>query len=439
MLTAIADELSAEFARRPWFELYGRVVKVVGLTIESVGPHAHVGDICAVMSNDTVLCQAEVVGFKDGRLLLMPLGELSSVSPGADVRALHQRLRIPCGSELLGRVVNGLGQPLDSGGPLARVGLRDVDGVPPNPLERPPIRHQLQTGVRVIDGLMSIGQGQRLGIFAGSGVGKSTLLSMIARNTSADVNVIALIGERGREVREFLERDLGQEGLAKSVVVVATSDQPPLIRLKAAFTATAIAEHFRDQGLNVNLLMDSVTRFAMAQREVGLAVGEPPTSRGYTPSVFSLMPRLLERAGTASNGTITAFYTVLVDGDDLNDPIADAVRGILDGHVVLSRELANAGRFPAVDVLASLSRLFSTVVDKPQVVAAQQVRRWMQRYREVEDLLRIGAYQRGADPETDVAIQRMPQILAFLQQDTDEGCSISDVKSELLQLAGVTA
>ena len=421
----------------PLFRSYGRVSKVIGMTVESTGPHANIGDLCQISSGAGSSCLAEVVGFRDGRLVLMPLGELSSVAPGADVMALHRKLTVPCGTGLLGRVLDGLGKPLDGAGPLVDVTARSVDANPPNPLLRVPISRQLQTGVRVIDGLLSVGEGQRMGIFAGSGVGKSSLLSMIARRTSADVNVIALVGERGREVREFLERDLGEQGRRRSVVVVATSDQPALIRLKAAFVATAIAEHFRDQGLSVNLMMDSVTRFAMAQREVGLAVGEPPTSRGYTPSVFALLPKLMERAGGSDKGMITAFYTVLVDGDDMNDPIADSVRGILDGHIVLSRELANAGRFPAVDVLVSLSRLFPALASTVHREAALQVRRWLQRYHEVEDLLRIGAYQIGTDPETDLAIHKLSEIRAFLQQSQEDPSDMQTTLEQLVQLVGV--
>jgi flagellum-specific ATP synthase len=421
-----------------WFRLYGRVVKVVGMTVESAGPYAKLGDICAISSQQGDHCLAEVVGFRGERLVLMPLGDLSSVGPGADVLALGQQLSVACGPGLLGRVLNGLGDPIDGRGPLVDTRLRPIDASPPNPLARQRIERQIQTGVRVIDGLLPVGLGQRMGIFAGSGVGKSTLLGMIARNTSADVNVIALVGERGREVREFLENDLGEEGRRRSVVVVATSDQPALLRLKAAFVATAIAEYFRDQGLAVNLMMDSVTRVAMAQREIGLAVGEPPTSRGYTPSVFALLPKLLERAGAGETGAITAFYTVLVDGDDMNDPIADAVRGILDGHIVLSRDLANAGRYPPVDVLASVSRLFSALAGPEHRRAAMQVRTWLQRYSEVEDLIRIGAYQSGVDAETDVAVSRLPQIRAFLAQTADESASLEETLQALQELAGVS-
>ncbi|WP_051662909.1 FliI/YscN family ATPase [Alicyclobacillus macrosporangiidus] len=435
----MADELAGILASQPLYRLYGRVTKVVGLTVESIGPPARVGELCRVFADGDAECLAEVVGFRDERLVLMPMGEVSAMAPGADVLATGEVLCAPCGEGLLGRVLDGLGEPLDGLGPLRAEVRRPVDAMPPNPLQRPRIDRPLQTGVRAIDSLLTVGAGQRMGIFAGSGVGKSTLLSMIARNTSADVNVIALIGERGREVNEFIERDLGEEGLSKSVIVVATSDQPALVRLKSAFVATTIAEWFRDQGRSVNLMMDSLTRFAMAQREIGLAVGEPPASRGYTPSVLAMLPRLLERAGTARRGVITAFYTVLVDGDDLNDPIADAVRGILDGHIVLSRQLANAGRFPAIDVLQSLSRVFPALADERQKAAAQQVRAWLQKYSEVEDLLRIGAYQRGADAEADVAVSMFPKVAQFLAQSADEPATLGESVEELNRLAGVSA
>ncbi|MDQ0190558.1 flagellum-specific ATP synthase [Alicyclobacillus cycloheptanicus] len=434
-----AAEVVRQLHNTHWYRLYGRVVKVIGMTMESVGPHANLGDLCAVFTDQEEPCLAEVVGFRDSRLILMPLGDVSAVSPGANVLALRTRLNVPVGDGLLGRVLNGLGQPMDGLGPLLDRDTAPIDAAPPNPLERLPIDQPLQTGVRAIDSLLTVGAGQRIGLFAGSGVGKSTLLSMIARNTSADVNVIALVGERGREVREFIERDLGASGLARSVVVVATSDQPALIRLKAAFVATAIAEHFRDRGQSVNLMMDSVTRFAMAQREIGLAVGEPPTSRGYTPSVFHLLPKLMERTGAGRTGTITAFYTVLVDGDDMNDPIADTVRGILDGHIVLTRSMANAGRFPAIDVLASLSRLFSHLAKPGHAAAAVQLRSWLTKYREVEDLIRIGAYQPGSDPEADIAISMLPRIRAFLEQRTDERSSFAETMEQLFALTGVQA
>ncbi|MFB5191429.1 FliI/YscN family ATPase [Alicyclobacillus fastidiosus] len=417
-------------------KVYGKVTKVIGMTVESSGPLASLGDICLIYGQRSQ-CRAEVIGFREGNLVLVPLGELGDIGPGADVLALHTRLTVNCGAGLLGRIVDGLGQPMDGLGPIRDVVAREIEQLPIDPLRRRRIEHAVQTGVRVIDGLLTVGNGQRVGIFAGSGVGKSTLLSMIARGTAADVNVIALVGERGREVREFIERDLGEEGLKRSVVVVATSDQPALIRLKAAFVATAIAEHFRDEGLHVNFMMDSVTRFAMAQREVGLAAGEPPTARGYTPSVFAAMPKLLERTGPGETGSITAFYTVLVDGDDMNDPIADTVRGILDGHIVLSRKLANAGHFPAVDVLSSVSRLFSTVADKRHQSAAQLARTWLSRFRDVEDLLRIGAYRSGSDVDTDMAIAKVPEVNALLTQGTDDLTDMSSTIETLGQITGV--
>jgi flagellum-specific ATP synthase len=439
MLPQSLHDLLHDLTRRPWYQLYGKVTKVVGMTIESIGPTAKLGDVCVIRSEAGGDCLAEVVGFRGPNLVLMPLGELHSIAQGAEVMVESDGLSVPCGVGLFGRVLDGLGHPIDGLGPVWQAEPRRLNGVPPHPLRRPPIRKPLQTGVKAIDTLLTVGEGQRMGIFAGSGVGKSTLLSMIARNTTADVNVIALVGERGREVREFIDHDLGPDGLRKSVVVVATSDQPALVRMKAAYVATAIAEYFRDQGLAVNLMMDSVTRFAMAQREIGLAAGEPPTSRGYTPSVFALLPKLLERAGTVEGGSITAFYTVLVDGDDLNDPIADAVRGILDGHIVLSRQLANAGQFPAIDVLASISRLFNTLANASHKSAAHQVRSWLQRYREVEDLIRIGAYQTGTDAETDIAIERHGPILKFLQQDSSASFSLEESMAQLYELAGVSA
>lgn len=435
------ERLESIIAALPDLQLirtYGRVTKVVGMTLESSGPHSKLGDLCMVNTGRS-WCLAEVVGFHDEKLVLVPLGDMQDIEPGADVLATHRRLTVACGDDLLGRVLDGLGRPIDSGKPLSHLNRREIDGQAVDPLQRQRIDLSIQTGVRVIDGLLTVGNGQRVGIFAGSGVGKSTLLSMIARGTDAQVNVIALVGERGREVREFIERDLGTAGLAKSVVVVATSDQPALIRAKAAFVATAIAEHFRDRGLHVNFMMDSVTRFAMAQREVGLAAGEPPTTRGYTPSVFAMLPKLLERTGPGPSGSITAFYTVLVDGDDMNDPIADAVRGILDGHIVLSRKLANSGQFPAVDVLSSVSRLFTSVTTKTHQQNARRVRGWLTKYRDVEDLLRIGAYRMGADVDTDTAIEKVEHIQTLLQQDTEDLTPIANTVEALAQLAEVSA
>ncbi|MGG1311191.1 MULTISPECIES: flagellar protein export ATPase FliI [Cohnella] len=411
----------------------GRVAQIIGLTVESEGPDAGIGDVCMIhplKGGEPIL--AEVVGFRDNRVLLMPLGELHSIGPGCEVVTTGRPLTVQVGSELLGKVLDGLGRPLDGSRLPSRLAHYSTNNSPGNPLLRPRVTEPLGTGVRCIDGLLTVGRGQRVGIFAGSGVGKSTLLGMIARNTSADVNVIALIGERGREVLEFIERDLGPEGLARSVVVVATSDQPALIRIKGALIATTIAEYFRDRGLNVMLMMDSVTRYAMAMREVGLAIGEPPATRGYTPSVFASLPKLLERAGTGQNGSITAFYTVLVDGDDMNEPIADAVRGILDGHIVLSRQLANKGHFPAIDVLASVSRVMKDIVSAEHQDAAERLKRMLSIYKDSEDLINIGAYQRGSNPEIDKSIQFIDAIHQFTRQKTTEKVTLEEVQERLI-------
>ncbi|CAM3890746.1 flagellar protein export ATPase FliI [Cohnella lubricantis] len=411
----------------------GKVTQIIGLTVESEGPDAGIGDVCMIhplKGGEPIL--AEVVGFRDNRVLLMPLGDLHSVGPGCDVVTTGRPLTVQVGSELLGKVLDGLGRPLDGSKLPPYMPHYSTHNTPDNPLRRPRVAEPLGTGVRAIDGLLTVGQGQRMGIFAGSGVGKSTLLGMVARNTTADVNVIALVGERGREVLEFIERDLGPEGLARSVVVVATSDQPALIRIKGAMIATTIAEYFRDRGLNVMLMMDSVTRYAMAMREVGLAIGEPPATRGYTPSVFASLPKLLERAGTSSAGTITAFYTVLVDGDDMNEPIADAVRGILDGHIVLSRQLAHKGHFPAIDVLASVSRVMKDIVSDDQNDAAEQLKRLLSIYKDSEDLINIGAYQRGSNPEIDKSIQFIQSINDFTRQRTSEKVTLQDTQERLI-------
>ncbi len=411
----------------------GKVMQVIGLTVESEGPDASVGEVCVIHPiKGGSPVQAEVVGFRDNRLLLMPLGELHAIGPGCDVVATGRPLSVQVGSELLGKVLDGLGRPLDGSKLPVRMPLYSTHRSPGNPLSRPRVTEPLGTGVRAIDGLLTVGQGQRVGIFAGSGVGKSTLLGMVARNTAADVNVIALIGERGREVLEFIEKDLGPEGLARSVVVVATSDQPALIRIKGAMIATAIAEYFRDRGLNVMLMMDSVTRYAMAMREVGLAIGEPPATRGYTPSVFAALPKLLERAGTGPTGSITAFYTVLVDGDDMNEPIADAVRGILDGHIVLHRSLANKGHFPAIDVLASVSRVMNDIVSEEQRSAAEQLKRLLSIYRDSEDLIKIGAYQKGSNAEIDKSIQFIDLIHTYARQRTDEKVTFAEATERLI-------
>jgi flagellum-specific ATP synthase len=435
-MTSVMDRAATALRDADLHHRHGRVRDLIGLIVEATGLEAEVGEVCSIETGrGRSAVPAEVVGFRAGRTLLMALGEASGIGPGARVSATGRQLRVDVSDDLLGRALDGLGRPVDGYGPVGSGGSRVVQASPPDPLERPRIRERVSLGVRALDALVPCGQGQRLGIFAGSGVGKSSLLGMIARSTSAEVNVICLVGERGREVREFIERDLGPEGLARSVVVVATSDQPALVRIKAAFTATTIAEHFRDQGRDVLLMMDSVTRFAMAQREVGLAIGEPPATRGYTPSVFALLPKLLERSGTSPAGTITGLYTVLVDGDDMNEPIADAARSILDGHVVLSRDLAHAGHYPAVDVLASVSRLVGEVVAPEVRSAGNDVRKLMAAYRDKADLISIGAYVRGTDPVTDAAIDARDPIDGFLRQGVEEHSSAEEADAALLRLA----
>jgi flagellum-specific ATP synthase len=420
----------SDFARRD-----GRVSDVIGLIIEASGLTVEIGELCEVgggRNREPVPC--EVVGFREGRTLLMPLGELRGIAPGTVVRATGQPLRVPVGEQTLGRVIDGLGGVIDHGPALDPRTARSTMSSPPEPLARPRICERVPLGVRALDSLIPCGLGQRLGIFAGSGVGKSSLLGMIARSSGADVNVIALVGERGREVREFIERDIGG-AMARSVVVVATSDQPALVRIRAAFTATAIAEHFRDNGANVLLMMDSVTRFAMAQREVGLAIGEPPATRGYTPSVFALLPKLLERAGTSTAGSITGLYTVLVDGDDMNEPVADAVRAILDGHVVLTRELAHAAHYPAIDVLGSVSRLIGDITPPGVQADGQRLRAALAAYREKEDLIAIGAYQRGNSPLVDATLALGGEIERFLCQPVDEQSTLGEADAGLHALA----
>lgn len=412
----------------------GKVTQVIGLTVESEGPDVSIGDLCYIYphkSNKPL--KAEVVGFRSNKVILMPLGDLDAIGPGCDVVGTGKPLTVQVGLELLGKVLDGLGQPLDGSYLPSRMAQYSTNNLPSNPLTRPRVLNPISVGVRCIDGLLTIGKGQRVGIFAGSGVGKSTLMGMIARNTSADVNVIALIGERGREVLDFIERDLGPEGLARSVVIVATSDQPALIRIKGAMIATSIAEYFRDRGLNVMMMMDSVTRFAMAQREVGLAVGEPPATRGYTPSVFAMLPRLLERSGTGAKGSITAFYTVLVDGDDMNEPIADAVRGILDGHIVLNRSIANKGHYPAIDVLSSVSRVMKEIVPSEHMEAADQLKRLLSIYKDSEDLINIGAYQKGSNPNIDIAMENIEAIWDFTKQRTSEKLTYEEAQERLIQ------
>jgi flagellum-specific ATP synthase len=411
-----------EVARAPLFREEGKVTRVIGLVVEGVGRGCFVGELCHIEPVDGgEWTAAEVVGFRDDRILLMPLGTPEGIGMGCRIRPSGHGATVPVGPDLLGRVLDGLGRPID-GGPVPRQeAVRSLYATPLNPMERRPIDEPLDLGVAVLNGMLTVGKGQRIGIMAGSGVGKSVLIGMLARNVSADVSVIALIGERGREVREFVERILGPEGLARSVVVCATSDQAPLVRMRGAWLATSIAEYFREQGKDVLLVMDSVTRFAMAQREIGLAVGEPPATKGYTPSVFATLPRLLERAGNDSGpGSLTGLYTVLVEGDDMQDPIGDAVRGILDGHIVLSRDLAAAGHYPAVDVLGSTSRVMNVVTTEEHQQTATHIRRLLAAYRQAEDLINIGAYQAGSNPVVDEAIQRRDAINDVLRQHMNQ-------------------
>ncbi len=402
-------------------EMSGTVSKVVGITIESNGPMVKMGDVCKIYPHSgEEAVMAEVVGFKDRKVLLMPFGDVAGIGTGNKVVATGEEFRVAVGDGLKGRILDALGRPMDDLGSLNAEDTYPIESYPPNPLERVRIKEALPVGVRAIDGLLTMGRGQRIGIFAGSGVGKSTLLGMIARNSSADINVITLVGERGREVLDFVEKDLKEEGLAKSVLVIATSDQPALLRLKAAMVGTAIAEYFRDQGKNVMLMMDSLTRFAMAQREIGMTVGEPPVSRGFPPSVYAKLPKLLERSGTSKKGSITGIYTVLVEGDDMNEPISDTVRGILDGHFVLSRKLANNNQYPAIDVLASVSRLMVDIVTKEHWEMANFIKNMMTEYNDVLDLISIGAYKEGTNPKVDRAILLHEPILDMLKQAIGE-------------------
>lgn len=412
----------------------GKVAKVVGLTVESIGPAAKLNDLCHIITQDKdQVINAEVVGFRDDRVLLMPYDQTVGVGLGSRVENTGAPLKVMVGDELLGKVLDGLGNPIDGSEIHCSCGY-SVQAQPPDPLTRELIDTVLPLGVKAVDGLITVGKGQRIGIFAGSGVGKSTLMGMFARNTKADINVIALIGERGREVREFIERDLGLEGMKRSVVVVATSDKPALIRKKAAMTATAVAEYFRDQGRDVLLMMDSLTRFSMAQREIGLASGEPPVSRGYPPSVYGEMPQLLERAGRSDKGSITGLYTVLVDGDDFNEPIADTARSILDGHIVLDRKIAQKNHYPAIDVLQSISRVMSSIVDPQHKKAAGQLKNVLATYAEAEDLVNIGAYKAGSNPSIDYALSKIDAVNEFLQQDVYEKLSFEESIQRLEEL-----
>ncbi|MGE4580229.1 MAG: FliI/YscN family ATPase [Desulfuromonadales bacterium] len=429
-------ELAASIEHLNLLQVRGKVTKIVGLVVEGYCHNASVGTLCELTpldGGDPV--PAEVVGFRESRALLMPLGELRGLGPGSLIRVCQSCASMEVGEELLGRVIDAMGQPMDGGPPLNLSRRLPLYALPPGPMQRKKINQPLDLGVRAINGLLTCGIGQRMGVMAGSGVGKSVLLGTMAKHARADVNVIALIGERGREVMEFIERDLGPEGLARSVVVVATSDQSPLLRMRGAFVATTIAEYFCGQGQDVLMMMDSVTRFAMAMREVGLAVGEPPTTKGYTPSVFAMLPKLLERAGSfAGCGSITALYTVLVEGDDMNEPVADAVRSILDGHIVLSRDLAAKNHYPAIDVMVSASRVMREIVDPEHVKLAGQLREILATYREAEDLINIGAYANGSNPKIDYALTRIEAVNDFLCQGMDEAVDLESTLGQLRQV-----
>jgi flagellum-specific ATP synthase len=413
---------------------YGRVVKMVGLTVEASGPDANLSDICYITGdNQDYRKIAEVVGFRENRVVLMPYDDMTGIGVGSLVVNSHEAFKVQVGKELLGRALDGLGNPMDDTS-MNCSSYYPAQAIPPDPLKRKIIDEVLPLGVKAVDTMLTIGKGQRIGIFAGSGVGKSTLLGMFARNTKADINVIALIGERGREVREFIERDLGEEGMLRSVLVVATSDRPALIRKKAAMTATAIAEYFRDQGQDVLLMMDSLTRFCMAQREIGLASGEPPVSRGYPPSVYAEMPKLLERAGNSDCGSITGLYTVLVDGDDFNEPITDTARSILDGHIMLSRKLTEKNHYPAIDILQSISRVMSTIVTKEHKEVAGKLKNVLATYQGAEDLINIGAYKSGSNEDIDYAVAKIKEVNAFLMQDAYEKMDFSEEINMLMEI-----
>ena len=434
-----SDILKRTVEKTNLYTNYGKVTDIVGLVVESLGPdNVSVGELCYIGGHYDDGIRAEVVGFRGRKILLMPLGEIEGIRLGTSVFRANRQFSIPVGRGLLGRVVNGLGEPIDGKGPIHSESVKTLQGKPPDPLSRRRVKEPLGTGVKALDGLVSLGLGQRMGIFAGSGVGKSTLMGMIARHSSADVNVIALVGERGKEVLDFIEDMLGPDGLRRSVVVVATSDQPALIRLKAPFVATAIAEYFRDFGNDVILMMDSLTRVAMAQREVGLAAGEPPTSRGYTPSVFALLPRLLERAGMTESGSITGLYTVLVEGDDFDEPIADASRAILDGHLVLSRTLASRGHFPPIDVMESVSRVMKDVVSEAHWKGAMDAKEMVAAYTEAEDLINIGAYKQGNNPRIDRALHFIEPLNEYLRQGLEHKFDIG-FDENIQTLLGVLA
>ncbi len=426
-----------EIAKSETFRCMGKIEKIVGMTIEASGPACNIGDVCRIFSKDmTSHIRAEVVGFNKDNILLMPYTDIEGIGPGSIVDNTGDKLNVRVGDRMVGRIIDAMGEPIDGGEPIEYTDEISITGAPTNPFTRPPIKETIELGVKAIDGMLTMGKGQRMGIFAGSGVGKSTLMGMIARKVKADVNVIALVGERGREVREFIERDLGPEGMARSVLVVATSDQPAMMRSKCPLTATAVAEYFMKQGKDVLLMMDSLTRYAMALREVGLSTGEPPIARGYTPSIYSAMPKLLERAGNFPEGSITGIYTVLVEGDDTNEPIADTVRGIIDGHIILSRKIAAQNHYPAIDILQSVSRLMSEIASPEQKAAAGRLRNLLSLYESNSDLISIGAYKHGTNPALDEAIRKHDSINEFLMQAVSESFTFEQTVQALLAAVG---
>ncbi len=433
-MTLDFDEFRRDIAKSDTFRYMGKIEKIVGMTIEASGPACNIGDVCRIFSKDMQsFIKAEVVGFNKSNILLMPYTEIEGIGPGSIVDNTGDKLNVRAGEGLIGRIIDATGNPLDGGDEISYTEEVSISGIPVNPFTRPPIKETIELGVKAIDGMLTMGKGQRMGIFAGSGVGKSTLMGMIARKVKADVNVIALVGERGREVREFIERDLGEEGMARSVLVVATSDQPAMMRSKCPLTATAIAEYFMKQGKDVLLMMDSLTRYAMALREVGLSTGEPPIARGYTPSIYSNMPKLLERAGNFPEGSITGIYTVLVEGDDTNEPIADTVRGIIDGHIILSRKIAAQNRYPAIDILESVSRLMSEIATTEHKKAAGQLRNLLSLYTSNYDLISIGAYKHGTNPALDEAIRKIDKIYGFLMQSVNESFTLEQSVKLLME------
>ena len=430
------SKLCAQIRMNNFYKVYGKIEQIVAMTVEASGIECNIGDVCKMFSKDRNKAEvlAEVVGFKDNKVLLMPYSDTDGIGYGSYVENTGRKLTINVSEDMVGRTVDAIGRPIDGKGPIAEGALYSINGARSNPMERPPIAQPIELGVKAIDGMMTIGKGQRMGIFAGSGVGKSTLMGMIARNIKADVNVIALVGERGREVMEFMNRDLGPEGLKRSVLVVATSDQPAMMRSKCALTATTIAEYFKDMGKDVLLMMDSLTRYCMAEREIGLSIGEPPVARGYTPSIYASLPKLLERCGNFRTGSITGLFTVLVEGDDSNEPVSDTVRGIIDGHIMLSRKIAAKNHYPAIDVTSSLSRLMSEIASPEQKACASKIRKIMALYQDNADLISIGAYKSGTNPDLDDAIRRMPSINEFLQQPVDEKVDFQDTVTQMSEI-----